>query len=822
MKTVKVLVCFLLSAFSLVVQAQNAPIPDVVFTEGLAIPNVHKYGREALYKDELIYQMISGNLKPVAGAPFVLADGTQKSNWTAVKGDSNGVFRSESLGSGYLYLTYFSPKPATAILKVTGHSTLYVNGVPHAGDQYRYGWMGIPVELKKGLNEIYIRASGMGRFAMLSARLGFPAKEIQLQTTDPTLPFLVKGESKDKLWAGIVIRNSTKKLLQTLRVESMLEGKSITEWVPSILPLTLRKIPVNIPVPDNFEKGTYTLQLRLYDQSKLLDTASFLITAVNKGEHPAYTFKSKIDGSVQYYAVAPQLVPTANPSLFLSVHGAEVEAIGQARAYQPKAEGPIVAPTNRRPRGFNWEDWGRLDALEVLQIAKERYHPDPQHIYLTGHSMGGHGTWYLGATYAGQWAAIAPSAGYPTLADYGSHDGKVPTEAPTEMGKMLIRAASPGNTLQLAKNYKAGGVYIFHGDADETVSVEYARQMRKVLAEFHPDHSYYEYPGGSHWFSNESVDWKPIFDYFKWHKIPADSMVNEFEFSTASVGISNQFHWMKILQQQKPFVYSRVQIKRDLKNAIVKGKTENVARIEFDLKDFHQTTSIKLDLDNQQITIERSVKQQLVLLNEGGKWVVSEDEKTGREKGELRNGGFKEAFNHDMVFVYGTKGTVEENAWMLNKARYDAETWYYRANGSVQIISDQEFKAGLYWNSGVILYGNNTINTAAAEMLKDCPIQVISGAVESESKKWIGTDLGAYIEWPNKEGTHNSVALIGGSGIQGMRASEANQYFTGGSGFPDFMIFKKEMLVNGEAGVVAAGFYTNKWTLGDDKVINNQ
>ena len=62
-----------------------------------------------------------------------------------------------------------------------------------------------------------------------------------------------------------------------------------------------------------------------------------------------------------------------NPSLFLSVHGAEVEAISQARAYKPKTEGPIVAPTNRRPRGFNWEDWGRLDALEVLEIAKNSF-----------------------------------------------------------------------------------------------------------------------------------------------------------------------------------------------------------------------------------------------------------------------------------------------------------------------------------------------------------------------------------------------------------------------------------------------------------------
>ncbi len=51
---------------------------------------------------------------------------------------------------------------------------------------------------------------------------------------------------------------------------------------------------------------------------------------------------------------------------------------------------------------------------------------------------------------------------------------------------------------------------MLHGDRDPTVSVEYARQMRAILAKFHPDFSYYEYPGGNHWWSNESVDWPPL------------------------------------------------------------------------------------------------------------------------------------------------------------------------------------------------------------------------------------------------------------------------------------------------------------------------
>src|SRR4029077_10978732 len=132
------------------------------------------------------------------------------------------------------------------------------------------------------------------------------------------------------------------------------------------------------------------------------------------------TFISRIDGSVQYYAVNPASGPAgdARPALFLSLHGASVEAIGQADAYSPKSWGYLVAPTNRRPYGFDWEDWGRIDAIEVLTLAMNRFHTDSSRTYLTGHSMGGHGTWQVGVTFPDHFAAIAPSAGWISFASY--------------------------------------------------------------------------------------------------------------------------------------------------------------------------------------------------------------------------------------------------------------------------------------------------------------------------------------------------------------------------------------------------------------------
>ena len=167
------------------------------------------------------------------------------------------------------------------------------------------------------------------------------------------------------------------------------------------------------------------------------------------------TFRSDIDGSLQYYASIPALAQAASAKgdsqktgLVLTLHGAGVEAIGQAEAYAPKPGLHIVAPTNRRPYGFDWEDWGRLDALEVLERAQKALQTDPRRTYLTGHSMGGHGTWHLGVTFPDRFAAIAPSAGWISMWSYA---GLTRAEKTTPIDQLVARAGNPGDTLALVR-----------------------------------------------------------------------------------------------------------------------------------------------------------------------------------------------------------------------------------------------------------------------------------------------------------------------------------------------------------------------------------
>lgn len=853
-----------------------------VFSKALYTAAGVHYGREALYTDALAWQLYTGGLKqPVEGSEWLVDDKGKHLSWQALAADSVGRFIQRrsgrgsggggggfGFGAGYLFLEYSSTKEENVLLHLQGDASLFFNGEPHAGDPYGSGWLYIPVRLKRGMNELYIRSSGP-----VKASLIFPLKPVQLNTEDPTMPVVVAGAAENSALQGaVVVLNCSSAPLKGGVIRAAMGGKVVETALPEVPAMGSRKVAFHFDASSVTGKGKYECAVMLLDKGKTVDEKKIMIEAVGEGQQYSVTFVSGIDGSLQYYAVTPQIksgpvvspsmgpdgppppgtvfapntsyvagrapdgaASSAGPALFLSVHGAGVEAIGQARAYQSKDWGTLVAATNRRPRGFNWEDWGRMDALEVLTLAKARFHPDERYIYLTGHSMGGHGTWFLGATYPDKWAAIGACSGYPTLKDYGSHDGVIPDSATSPVEQTLLRASNQSDVIQLATNYKPLGVYVLHGDADNVVPVKYARQMRKVLGEFHTDMSYHEVPGAEHWYGNQSVDWKPLFDFFKWHSRHPDSLVHDIDFTTSNPGISASFRWAGIQQQVRALEYSRMRLHRELRGTretgrrtasgetaisggsgaaggpAIYGSTENVAVLSLSLADFGKGVAVSIRLDSLgALSYTTQSTADTIYLHRGtGGWSLGA-RPLAEEKNPSRAGTFKEAFDHHMVFVYGTSGSKEEKEWGLCKARYDAETWYYRGNGAVDIVADKDYVPERYQGRSVILYGNASTNSAWGLLLKDCPIQVKRNELKAGDKVYTGDDLAAYFIRPLPDGK-TSVAVIAGTGVKGMQAANANQYFAGASGFPDYMVFRLQMLQTGASGVLMAGFFGNDW-----------
>jgi dienelactone hydrolase len=794
--------------------ARAAEPADIALGDCLVLRSVGRGGRQPLPLDPVQADIAAGRWKAPKAGDQVGLPGQPPASWEEAVA-KNGVIEHRALAGGYLYWRVTAEADEVRILEAAGHLTALVNGEPRGGDPYSNGTVRLPVVMKKGPNDLLFQV-GRGR---LQARLS-PTAPVALDTHDLTLPDLLRGE-KDTPWAAVVVRNATDRPLERLVLRARHpNGESVESELPTVAPLTVRKVGFRVPPAGDPEGDSLTVELELLrgGEKEPLDRAKITLRVRRPDQSHKRTFVSGIDGSVQYYAVQPGKLAADGPApaLFLTLHGASVEAIGQADAYGPKDWGHIVAPTNRRPYGFDWEDWGRLDALEVLEQARARYKTDPRRTYLTGHSMGGHGTWILGATYPDRWAAIAPSAGWISFATYG---GARRPEKPSPPEEMLWRAASPSDTPALVRNYGQYGVYVLHGDADDNVPVREAREMRRQLGAFHPDFAYYERPGAGHWWGNECVDWPPLFDFLRRHTLPRPADVRAVRFTTASPGVSAWCHWAAIEAQVKHLQPSTIDLRLDPGKRRVAGTTDNVARLALDLSFLPPGEPVEVELDGKKLDkIAWPEKGRLWLERTGEKWAVV-GEPAAALKGPRRYGPFKDAFRSRMVFVYGTKGTPEENAWSYAKARFDAETWWYRGNGAVDLVADTAFDADRERDRCVILYGHSESNAAWKPLLGDSPVQVRRGVVQVGDRKESGEDLGCLFVRPRPGSDTALVAVVGGSGVKGMRLTDRLPYFVSGVGYPDVLVLGPEALTKGAEGVRLAGFFGNDWGVGTGEFV---
>jgi pimeloyl-ACP methyl ester carboxylesterase len=801
-----------------------------VFKNGLALKIEDFSFNSASFPKEPVFNkfLMNPNQKVSENEIFDIDYLGNELKWKAISTDETNTFSNENLRSSYVYLTYKSNTEKTVLFEASGHTMLLINGLPHEGDHYDFGWNLIPLKLKKGTNIFVLK---VGRFPRIRARLIEPQKPVQFTSRDVTMPDILVEETKDYKGAIRVV-NASNNWVKNYTITSELLGVTKESKVISIPPMSVLKVPFSIaPVSKETALETVNLNVKLKNNSnQVVSNQEVKLEVKTKHQHHKKTFISAVDGSVQYYSVAPSTDKTSEKqALFLSVHGASVEAVNQANAYEKKDWGNVVAPTNRRPFGFAWEDWGRLDALEVLADAKNIYQPNPTKIYLTGHSMGGHGTWYLGATYPDKFASIAPCAGYPDLLLYRDSFLKKTLELPqdeltkigmtpevvnrinkpyieTEVEKLIKRAGTPSRTLKLIRNYLHYGVYVLHGEKDDVVPTYIARDMRERLGKFHNDFTYYEYPDGTHWYGNHSLDWYKIFNFFKERTLRNPNDIKNLEFYTGSPGISATSNFITIHQQNKPFKVSSFKFSKE---GSFKIETDNVEFLEVDLTKLRDTiTNISVDGKNVNVTGNSNV----FLTAKNGEWTIA-NKPSLQEKGPHRNGGFKDAFRHNVVFVYATKGTIIENEWYYNKAKFDAETFWYRANGTIEVIQDTDFNPKKYADRNVIIYGNKSNNAAWNKLLKISPIQVENDLVTIGAKKLTGNQWGMYFTVPRSDSDIASIGVITATGTNGMKATYANHYLVNGTTFPDVLLFDNTVISNGDKAVKCAGFFGNDWSI---------
>jgi dienelactone hydrolase len=733
----------------------------------------------------------------------------------AAEAGEGGWFEDDLLTGNYARAVVTVDEPGVWLLEGMAYAAAYVNGDLRIGNVYgwkedwqdwepNFNFSSVPVQLAAGENELLFFGI---RWGLMRALLHRAESELVLNPRDATLPDLVVGESASMVGALPLI-NATGEALDDVEIEVISpDGARAMVPAPPIAPFGVRKVGFPIHAAPLAETGRVAFDLVVWRGGVEFDRTTLELEVKRPGENRRVTFVSEIDDSVQYFGFLPASGDPGPQALVLSLHGAAVEAINQSGSYAALDWAHIVAPTNRRPFGFDWENWGRLDALEVLGLATSNLEIEPDRIYLTGHSMGGHGTWHLSTLHPDRFAAAGPSAGWIT---YWSYRRDAPADEPDELKDMLARATLTSQTLEKAANLARLGIYVLHGGADDNVPPAQSHLMLERLEEFHEDFVYHEQPNVGHWWDlsevpgADCVTWAPMFDFFARHRRPSIEEVRHVAFLTPNPAVSAWNRWAGVHRQQRVFEMSSIDLHLDPWRARVSGNTSNVEVLGLQLAHLG-ADSVWIDLDGESLgaAVPRGGP---IWLEYSEGWRQIRDPDRGGLKGAHRNGGFRDAFTNRPQLVVGTQGSSDETARNWAKARFDAEYLWYQGNASLDLIADIDFDPDAEPDRNVVLYGNAE-NHEDWTALVDDEVDVRSGRVRIGDREFDGAALMAIRPRPGSRVA--SVGIIAGSDATAMRLTERRPILSGGFAYPDVTVLRD---VGGRV-VIGAGFFGNDWSV---------
>jgi len=174
----------------------------------------------------------------------------------------------------------------------------------------------------------------------------------------------------------------------------------------------------------------------------------------------------------------------------------------------------VVAP-QCRPNTF----WGSQEmadyALATLDQSVKEFDGDPQRLYLVGFSLGGYGVWQIAAGNPGKFAALVPVAGgvveHPT--DRLGRSAIIPS-----VGAILD---SPDPFGAVAKVIGQTPVWAFHGDKDDSIPVQFSRNIVKALQENGSTNvRYTEYVGDGHQILGKAIAEPGLLDWLAAQRLP--------------------------------------------------------------------------------------------------------------------------------------------------------------------------------------------------------------------------------------------------------------------------------------------------------------
>lgn len=514
------------------------------------------------------------------------------------------------------------------------------------------------------------------------------------------------------------------------------------------------------------------------------------------------TFHSDADDTEQPYGlyIPKNYDPNKKYPLVIMLHGAgsnhrlslrrvfgksnaNGETDVEASRYFPEwkdVEYIVASPLARGTMGY--QGIAEKDVYDVLADVKKRFNIDEDRTYLTGLSMGGGGTLYIGLTHPDIWAALAP-----------------------------VCPAPPTGTDAYAPNALNIPMHFFHGDQDQAVNVNVSRDWVKKLKELGTNVSYQEYPGVNHdsWV-NAYLDgfiftW---FDQFKRNRFP-----DRVRFSSSRYKY-NQAYWVT-LDQFTSGTTASIDAHFTAPNELT-ITTQALEAFTLSLQNHPkfvpgQPLHVSINGGKKQkiITTGNSLSMSLA----AGKWIAGSMQKNTGTKQKGIEGPLSEAFSSRHIYVYGTGGnaTPEE----VNQRRLIAEeaaNWSQYRNAFLgrvmffpRVVADYEVRPSDLESCNLILFGTKETNSLIQKYSDRLPMQLQPSATATHGLFYVFPIDGHYVA------ISSGIPWWTGQSAQGFRWMPAAALRL--QDFKDFFLFKET-----STAIVAEGYFSSQWKVQDSEL----
>ncbi|KAF9107795.1 hypothetical protein BGX29_004854 [Mortierella sp. GBA35] len=642
-----------------------------------------------------------------------------------------------------------------------------------------------------------------------------------------------------------------------------------------------------------FETETqFTEDSRKTGSTGFLTTKNLTIAHRTWGEPYIYTFRD-FDGTVHYAAAIPPSDPISQPSdsapVLVALHGAGVETAQSPfwlSEYTQRERTWIILPTGRSPWGYDWHGASIKDVFNAIEslardlpgVPERLKHlsgmkPDPDRLFMAGHSNGGQGAWFLSTHFPDKAIAVTPAAGYVNIKQY------VPFSSWLKSSIVEFdNDVHMSNTVGLPILARTGSV-------DDNVPPFHSRKMVRLGQENAHNTTAIrlsEVPGEGHWFTGVLQDAEMLV-FLKQHLHDdiitlASQSSNTYTADKAQAVVHPPFpskceitvinpagmgSKCGIQVEQLRIPYRKGTIKVEIVKDIHGGKpsstwvisTKNIRRFGFSglpsiLQRRGRVSQVIIngapivltndDDDDDVMTLESG----LSFVNEdgsskkGGRWQMSRsDEWRQHERHRETYGPAIQVLEKRVVIVLGShfdEYPKSEDGAQFEKtadriAQLVAHDIYQYGRGDVEVITDIEFLARygdtLEGSSGgdvkmnVVLIGDSHQNSATKlvlgqrkqEVIIDSQEGMVSIHPESSHSGEEYQQPGVGLLMIRPWGPSNLAMVIAGVDPQGLEI--AARLFPKRTGMlvPDWIVTGPEMGWKGAGGILAAGYWGNHW-----------